>query len=196
MPWQYSLFGTLIFYATQKYICDTSVVFTQGQMNEKNTGFLLSVQRRIPTRSSHEFWIVEWSCRNWWCSYALEVHFDTKQLSCQVKSAQLLSGVSIFGFTTFFPPSSSLAALCVSLATCNSFRFWKLATLLMRWCCDLYLHFSTCAIMTKCRKQLTFSMNFLFKATKLRQEILGIWQPKFCQNACEKFHYFHSFFHE
>ena len=43
------------FYATQKYICDTSVVFTQGQMNEKNTGFLLSVQRRIPTRSSHEF---------------------------------------------------------------------------------------------------------------------------------------------
>ena len=96
----------------------------------------------------------------------------------------------------FFPPSSSLAALCVSLATCNSFRFWKLATLLMRWCCDLYLHFSTCAIMTKCRKQLTFSMNFLFKATKLRQEILGIWQPKFCQNACEKFHYFHSFLHE
>ena len=37
----------------------------------------------------------------------------------------------------------------------------KLATLLLLQC-DLYLHFSTCAIMTKCRKQLTFSMNFLY----------------------------------
>ena len=34
--------------------------------------------------------------------------------------------------------------------------------------------------MTKCRKQLTFSMNFLFKATKLTT------QPKFCQNDGEK----------
>ena len=71
-----------------------------------------------------ELWNETAEIVHWWCSYALEVHFDTKQLSCQVKSAQLLSGVSIFGFTIpFFP-------LAVRKAT-NSFRLKISYSLLM-----------------------------------------------------------------
>ena len=119
-----------------------------------------------------ELWNETAEIVHWWCSYALEVHFDTKQLSCQVKSAQLLSGVSIFGFTIpFFP-------LAVRKAT-NSFRLKISYSLLMLMLWPLPAFFNG-AIMTKCRKQLTFSMNFLFKATKLTT------QPKFCQNDGEK----------
>ena len=54
----------------------------------------------------------------------------------------------------FFP-------LCLAYVSTATLLLGKLATLLLLQC-DLYLHFSACAIMTKCRKQLTFSMNFLY----------------------------------